>query len=147
MPDGSEEKKEKWDESFSRTRATRKKEGQRAPPPSPTRFSRTGCSSVVVTALVSDLSTLRKRPRSAKLTRVLKELAYVATLHCTLVHYKWNNEKSQRCKKLKCLKYTFYQKLCPTNIVDLIEANSFASLRLFHISHILEKNWIFNSIF
>ena len=30
---GSEENKEKWDESFSRARATRKKQGQRAPLP------------------------------------------------------------------------------------------------------------------
>ena len=49
------ENKEKWDESFSRARATRKKEGQRAPPPFPTCFSRTGGVSVVVTASVSDL--------------------------------------------------------------------------------------------
>ena len=54
----SEENKEKWDESFSRARATRKKQGQRAPPPFPTRFSRTGGAPVVVTASVSDLSTL-----------------------------------------------------------------------------------------
>ena len=52
------ENKEKWDESFSRARATRKKEGQRAPSPFPSRFSRTGGASVVVTASVSDLSTL-----------------------------------------------------------------------------------------
>ena len=57
---GSEENKEKWDESISRASATRKKQGQRAPPPFPTRFSRTGGASVVVTASVSDLSTLSK---------------------------------------------------------------------------------------
>ena len=33
MHGGSEENKEKWDKSFSRARATRKKLGQRAPPP------------------------------------------------------------------------------------------------------------------
>ena len=55
---GSEENKEKWDEPFSRAGATRKKVGLRAPPPFPTRFSRTEGASVVVTASVSDLSTL-----------------------------------------------------------------------------------------
>ena len=42
------------------SRATRKKQGQHAPPPLPTRFTRTGAGGVsaVVTALVSDLSTL-----------------------------------------------------------------------------------------
>ena len=61
---------EKWDESSSRARATRKKEGQRALQPFPTRFSRTGSASVVVTASESDLSTLvttlqtpRKQPK------------------------------------------------------------------------------------
>ena len=68
MHGGSEENKEKWDESFSRARGTRKKERQRAPPPFPTRFSLTGRASVVVTASVSDLSTLglvRKRGDTA----------------------------------------------------------------------------------
>ena len=37
---------------------TRKKQRQRAPPPLPTRFTRTGVASVVVTASVSDLCTL-----------------------------------------------------------------------------------------
>ena len=55
---GSEGNKKKWDELFSRARATRKKRGQRAPPPFLTRFSRTAGASVVVTALVSDLCTL-----------------------------------------------------------------------------------------
>ena len=42
--------KELWDESFSRGRAARKKQGQRAPQPLPTRFTWTGGASVVVTA-------------------------------------------------------------------------------------------------
>ena len=62
---GSEENKEKWDEPFSRARATRKKEGLRAPPPVPTRFSWTEGASVVVTASVSDLSTLGTSPYSS----------------------------------------------------------------------------------
>ena len=57
---GSEENKEKWD-SFTRARAGKSegnkgKQGQRAPPPFPARFSRTEGASVVVTASVSDLS-------------------------------------------------------------------------------------------
>ena len=52
-----EKNKEKWVESFSHARATRKKRGQRAPPPLPSRFTRTGGASVVVTAPVSDQST------------------------------------------------------------------------------------------
>ena len=69
---GSVENKEKWDESFSRARATRKKQGQRAPPPFPTRFSRTGGASVVVTASVSDLCTLLVMPcRRKRFTQLL----------------------------------------------------------------------------
>ena len=51
--------KEKWDESFSRARATRKKQKLRAPPPLPipTRFTRTGGASVAVFA-----ERGRKRP-------------------------------------------------------------------------------------
>ena len=41
--------KKKWDESFSRVRAMRKGQKQRAPPPLPTRFTRTEGASVVVT--------------------------------------------------------------------------------------------------
>ena len=48
----SEENKEKWDESLSRARVTKKKQGQCAPSPFPTRFSWTGGASV------SDLCTL-----------------------------------------------------------------------------------------
>ena len=40
--------KEKWDESFSHARATRKKQSQRAPQPLPTCFTRTGGASAVV---------------------------------------------------------------------------------------------------
>ena len=55
---GSEENKERWDESFSRARATRKKQGHRTPPTLAARFTRTGGASVVLTASVSDLCTL-----------------------------------------------------------------------------------------
>ena len=44
----------------------------------------------------------------------------------------------------------FYQKLCETTFVDLIETNKFAFLRFFRISHIIVKNvefWIYNIIF
>ena len=33
----------------------------------------------------------------------------------------------------------FYQKLCKTKFVDLIETNHFANLRFFRISHIIVK--------
>ena len=36
-------------------------------------------------------------------------------------------------------KYTFYQKLCQTKFVDLIEVNNFEFLRFFRISHIIVK--------
>ena len=35
--------------------------------------------------------------------------------------------------------YTFYQKLCQTKFVDLIETNNFVNLRFFRISHIIVK--------
>ena len=47
-------------------------------------------------------------------------------------------------------KYTFYQKLCETKFVDLIQNNKFEFLRFFRISHIIDKKIefrIFNSIF
>ena len=71
---GSEEKKEKWDESFSRARATRKKERQRAPAPFPTPFSLTGGASVVVTASVSDLCTLLGSTQESILSKELNNI-------------------------------------------------------------------------
>ena len=52
----------------------------------------------------------QKRPRFAKFIRVLKQLAYVAKLHCTLVNCKWNNEKSQRCNVLTVLNVQMNEK-------------------------------------
>ena len=40
-------------------------------------------------------------------------------------------------------KYTFYQKLCQTTFIDLIETNNFANLRFFYISHIIVNKWNF----
>ena len=68
------------------------------------KWRHTDTSRLIEWGSTRDTGSERKRLRSAKLTRVLKQSAYVATLHCTVVHCKWNNEKLQHCKRLKCLK-------------------------------------------
>ena len=85
------------------------------------KWGHTDTRRLIVWGSTRDSGDRRKRPRSAKPTRVLKQLAYVAMLHCTLVKCNWSNEKSERFKRLKCLKYNWEwvkkHEICTTNVM------------------------------
>ena len=85
------------------------------------KWGHTDTRRLIVWGSTRDSGDGRKHPRSTKPTRLLKQLAYVATLHCTLVKCNWSNEKSQLCKRLTCLKYNWEwvkkHKICTTNVI------------------------------
>ena len=64
-----------------------------------------------------------------ELQKVYGDAALISFKKCNFNHIFLN----------KTEKYTFYYKLRQTKFVDLIEANNFANLRFFRISHITVK--------